>query len=276
MLAMSKKKVMLEKKYRKYVILCAVAAVVIIGGVMIRNSFAEFEYEGLSDKADYPAAEYDMNKFYQNKHNMRAYKDGIRKSRSGIDVSVHQHNIDWEKVKKSGVEFAMIRLGYSDNAEGNIYMDEKFEDNIKEAKKAGIDVGVYFFSQATNSDEAVTEAEYVLKHIKHKGVTMPVAFDMEPINEYDRISDLSMVEKTEIADAFCQVIKRQGYDPVIYGNPWWINKSLDLSYLTDYDIWLAHYDVATDFPWHFKMWQYTDQGIIDGIDGPVDLDVYFK
>ncbi len=147
---------------------------------------------------------------------------------------------------------------------------------VAAAKAAGVDVGVYFFSQAITVDEAMEEARFVLKHIRFHGVTYPVAFDMEPVDGDDRISGLSKAEKTEIADAFCQVIKANRFKPVIYGNPTWLRKNIKLDYLTDYELWLAHYTDETDFSSKYLMWQYTDAGLVDGIDGYVDMNLYFK
>ncbi|MDO4396110.1 MAG: glycoside hydrolase family 25 protein [Clostridia bacterium] len=232
-------------------------------------------YDGLGDKLEYEESPYNMDYLYTGNEG-KIYDDGTYRSRRGIDVSVFQGDIDWEKVKQSGVEFAMIRLGFSSSADGEIHMDTKFKQNLKGAKAAGIDVGVYFFSQATTTDEAIKEAKYVLKHIRFKGVKYPVAFDMEPVDKDDRIKDLTRAEKTAIADAFCQVIKNSRFEPIIYGNPTWLRKNIDLGYLTDYDLWLAHYTDATEFSGKFVMWQYTDSGRIDGIDGYVDQNLYFE
>lgn len=235
------------------------------------------KYDGLGESREYPASQIDMSKFYQDKNNFRVYRSGLTKGIPGVDVSEHQGTIDWEKARNAGVQFAMVRLGYRTSSSGEIHIDSMFEANMEGLKKANIPKGVYFFSQATTPEEAIEEAHYVVKNIKNKGINMPVAYDMEPVNlESDRISEMSVEQKTEVADAFCKYIKKSGYEPLIYGNPTWIYNHLDLSRLTDYDIWLAHYNGSTDFPYKFKMWQYNEQGLVDGIPGNVDLDIYFK
>lgn len=230
-------------------------------------------YDGLGLRHSVPENYYDMSAFSQ-KGGRLYYEDDTYTSLTGIDVSYYQKEIDWEKVKEDGVDFAMIRLGYRGSESGEIRMDSRFKENIKGARRAGLDVGVYFFSQATSTDEAIEEARYVVRHIRGKGVHYPVAFDMEPVSgESDRISGLTAEERTQIADAFCKVIERNGYTPMVYGNPHWLETRLELGYLTDYDTWLAHYTEQTEYPYDFRIWQYSDRGRVDGIEGRVDLDI---
>lgn len=259
--------------FRIKIIIVAVALAMFVSTVTVFYIILG-SYDGLGMRQSIPENDYNMNYLYEEGGFLR-YEDDNYESAVGIDVSYYQKDIDWEKVKAAGADFAIIRLGYRGYETGELVLDEYFRENLREAKDAGLDVGVYFFSQATTTSEAIKEARFVIRHIRGKGVTYPVVFDMEPIEGADRITDLTVEEKTEIADAFCQVIERNGYTPMIYGNPQWLNDNLDLSYLTDYDIWLAHYAETTDFPYCFKMWQYTQSGKIDGIKGDVDLDIYF-
>ena len=244
---------------------CTITAVYLILG----------NYDGLGLRQNIQKNAYDMSQVYE-KDGFLHYDDGTYQSVTGIDVSVYQKKIDWEKVKAAGVDFAIIRLGYrSYDEDGELALDSKYKENLRGAKKAGLDVGVYFFSQAKTTAEAIKEARYVVRHIRGKGITYPVVFDMEPIDGADRITDLNAEEKTEIADAFCQVIERNGYTPMIYGNPQWLRKHVNLEYLTKYDTWLAHYADETDYPYAFKMWQYSHTGKVNGIKGHVDLNMYF-
>lgn len=231
-------------------------------------------YDGLGLPQGLEKNNYDMDNL-AGEDGFLVYEDDSYSSLKGIDVSYYQNEIDWEKVKKTGIDFAVIRLGYRGSEEGDLYTDSRFRENLKEAQKAGIKVGVYFFSQAVNVEEAVEEAKYVIRRIRGKNIDFPVVFDMEPVSNDDRISDLTVMEKTEIADAFCQIIELNGHDAMIYGNPHWLKTSLDLSYLTDYAVWLAHYTEATDYPYEFAMWQYTDSGKVEGISGKVDLNLFF-
>lgn len=232
------------------------------------------KYDGLGLKMPVKETVYDMsNLYYENGRAM--YEDEGYQSISGIDVSEFQGSIDWKAVKDDGIDFVMIRLGFRGSETGKLVLDSRFKENLKGAKRVGLDVGVYFFSQAVTPKEAIEEARYVMKHIRGKGVHYPVAFDMEPIDGTERAAKLKKEEKTAIADAFCQVIDRNGHTPIIYGNPKWMRKHIDLSYLSDYDKWLAHYDEKTSYKSDFSMWQYTDSGTVDGIDGPVDMNLYF-
>lgn len=231
-------------------------------------------YGGLGELKDIPLNEYSMDSIYTD-NGIRFYEDDSYQSVAGIDVSYHQNSIDWEKVKASGVDFAMIRVGYRGYETGEIVLDSMFNENISGARKAGLDVGVYFFSQAITPEEAIEEARFTVRHIRGKGVRYPVAFDMEPINGADRITHLTTEEKTQIADAFCNVIDRNFYTPMIYGNYYWLQNDIELEYLTEYDTWLAHYAEETSYPYKYKFWQYTETGTVPGVDGYVDINICF-
>lgn len=232
-------------------------------------------YSGLGAQADIPANayEYALSLTYDEEGWLH-YEDEKYISLQGIDVSAYQKEIDWKKVKEAGAEFAMIRLGYRGYLDGSLQMDSYYEANISGAHSAGIKVGVYFVSQATSVEEAVEEAKFVLKQIRGKHVTCPVAFDMEPVAEGEKIATLTSEERTVIADAFCDIIEKNGYTPVIYGNPTWFTNYVDISYLTERNFWLAHYTYQTDYPYAHVMWQYTEKGKIDGIEGYVDLNLW--
>ncbi len=131
--------------------------------------------------------------------------------------------VNWKKVKAAGVDFVIIRLGYRGyDEDGDLALDSKFKRSSQRSKEAGLDVGVYFFSQAKTTDEGSEKRDLWSDISGGKGITYPVVFDMEPIDGADRITDLNAEEKTQIADAFCQVIDRNGYTPMIYGNPQWL------------------------------------------------------
>lgn len=234
-------------------------------------------YPGLPAEGGFPTTVIYPEYFYRDEYNFLAYEDDTYYTRRGIDVSEHQGEIDWEAVRESGVEFAMIRLGYSASYSGNMYLDKYFEANYEGAKAAGIEVGVYYFSQAINVEEAIEEAKLVCENIKDKDITMPVAYDMEPVSwtTDDRIHVLGMPEITEITDAFCTIIENHGYETVVYGNPSWIFNNVNLSLLPERNIWMAHYTENPSFPYKYVMWQYSSTGIIGGIDTLVDLDLLF-
>ncbi|OUQ82335.1 hypothetical protein B5E43_00735 [Flavonifractor sp. An100] len=202
---------------------------------------------------------------------------GDAASHIGVDVSAHQGEIDWERVAASGVEFAMIRVGYRGYTAGNIYQDAYFEANINGALDAGLQVGIYFFSQATTVSEAREEALQTLEWIEDYDITYPVVFDWERVDsDSSRTKDTTGTVVTACAKAFCTVVEEAAYTPMTYGSPSKVGKDLHLSELTDYAFWLAHYTTGwqpTSFQYFFNMWQYSSNGSVDGIDGRVDLNL---
>lgn len=204
--------------------------------------------------------------------------DGEELTRTGVDVSSHQGSIDWESVAADNIQFAMLRIGYRGSTEGGIRADELFETNLRGAQNAGLDVGVYFFSQAINVDEAREEAAFVLQQLKEAGVTklnLPVAFDLEPSPDYSgRADNLSPAETNAIARAFCATIQEAGYRVIVYGNKVDLDR-FDLVSL-DEPIWLAQYVDQPDVNFNFLIWQYTSTGQVNGITGSVDLNLDFS
>ena len=226
--------------------------------------------------------------------------NGMRK---GIDVSAHQQVINWDLVKTSGVEFALIRVGYRGWGSGSIIEDKYFERNISEAKRVGIKVGVYFYSGAINTSEAIEEAQFVLNKIRNYSLDYPIAFDFEDFeNTESRYYKLDKNQRTDISIAFLEMVKRHGYTPMMYGNPNYFNNEryFDTSRLvTQYKVWLAHYYWAdsarnqysdfvnflasgkkTEYSYEGKqgtidMWQFSSEGIISGINGRVDLNISY-
>lgn len=208
------------------------------------------------------------------------YKEnGKVKSYCGVDVSRYQGDIDWGALKSQGVDFAMLRVGgrgYSED--GSLYEDEMFEKNAEAAKKAGINVGVYFFSQAVNEQEGIEEADFVLNKISKFKISYPVVFDWEVIGTESARSDAATVDGlTSAAKAFCDKVSSKGYTPMIYSNENCFYFKYDLSKLKGIDLWLVDYDSdIPDFYYNYTMWQYSYTGTLDGIDGDVDLNISFK
>jgi len=195
-------------------------------------------------------------------------------AKAGIDVSAYQKEIDWSAVSADGIDFAILRLGYRGYTEGGLFLDKAFERNIQGALDAGLEVGVYFFSQAVTPEEAEEEAGYVLSALEGYDITYPVAFDWEPISDSGaRTAGLDGGVLTRCAAAFCQKIEEAGLRPAVYFNQSLGYLRYDLRELTDYDLWLAEYDDKPDFYYHFDLWQYTHTGRVAGIEGDVDLDL---
>lgn len=194
----------------------------------------------------------------------------------GIDVSSWQYDIDWEAVAGAGAEFAIIRIGYRGSESGRINPDKYAQANLEGAAAAGLDIGVYFFSQALTREEAEEEAYYVLDVIKDLNITMPVVFDWERIRgDQSRSNEMDRRTLTDCALTFLETIEMAGYDAMIYFNP---HQSRNLYYLEElkqYDFWLASYTDRMDFPYKVQMWQYTETGKIPGIETDCDFNVYF-
>lgn len=205
------------------------------------------------------------------------YEQDGKQAAIGIDVSAYQGEIDWQQVADSGVEFAMIRLGYRGYSQGVIMPDKNFEQNLRGALDAGLEVGVYFFSQAVSVWEAEEEAQYVLDAIQGYDVTYPVAFDWEFIaGDTARTDGMGPEAITRCAGAFCDMIREAGYHPVVYFNQDLGYLSYQLDRLTDYTFWLAEYNARPSFFYHFDLWQYTHTASVPGIEGNVDMNLAFR
>ena len=196
-------------------------------------------------------------------------------SQFGIDVSYWQGDIDWKQVKDAGVEFAIIRVGWRGSEQGLLDIDEYAQQNYEGAKAAGIKVGCYFFSQSISPEEAVEEAEYVLSLIEDWQVDMPVVYDWEYISADSRTGNMDARLLTDCTKAFCERIRQAGYTPMIYFNADQSHKQMYLEELTDYPFWLAMYESEMNYPYKIDMWQYSNTGTVPGIDGNVDLNLYF-
>ena len=197
-------------------------------------------------------------------------------SRKGIDVSKHPGEIDWQQVAADGVEYAFIRVGLRGYGTGKLVEDEYFEQNITGALGAGIKVGVYFYSQAVNETELLEEANFVLEKIAPYRVECPVVYDVEKVSGAEgRMNSLTVEERTNLTLLFCQTIENAGYKPMIYHNMEMGALMLDLSALEEYDKWFAYYNQDFYYPYQYEIWQYTDSGTVNGIEGPVDLNISF-
>lgn len=240
----------------------------------ITNSAGEEEWIRINE--DLPKHSYDFTKLVKQAEFMKYMEDGKEISFIGVDLSKYQEYVDFTKLKKAGVDFCMLRVGARGYGTGQLVLDPYFQENIKRASDAGLEIGVYFFSQAITVEEAEEEADMVLDYIGEYEVNYPVVFDMEYIqNDTSRVESLTGEERTKIAEAFLYDIELAGYTPMIYGKKEWLLKEIDLSQLEDYDIWLAQYEEIPDFPYQFTMWQYTNQGKVDGVSGKVDLNICF-
>lgn len=221
-----------------------------------------------------PRNKYDKTKFIK-KQNKMTYQDKKLKYRLGIDVSYHQGKIDWNKVKNAGYKFVFLRIGYRGyGKEGTLNEDSMFEEYYAGAKKAGLDIGVYFFAQAINETEAREEADFVLKLLKKRKLNLPVVYDPESILEDEaRTDDVTGEQFTKNTVAFCEKIKKTGYKPMIYCNMMWEAYKLDFTKIKKIPVWYADYSAQPQSPYHFSIWQYSDETKVSGVKGNCDVNI---
>ena len=276
----------MQKKSRinKKIVAAAVVIVVVFLVLAINKNIKDREreritYDGLGEETEeqnYPVSGLNQDYYFTDECGFKGYDDGSTTYKRGIDVSEHQGEIDWVKVKEAGVQFAYIRAGFRTYDHGNLREDICFRYNIENAIANDIDVGVYFFSQAINVEESIEEARFVVDLIKDYDISLPVAHDMEDIAwAASRIDILDRDTKTEIADAFCAIIENYGYDSIIYANASWLLTELNIFKLSGRKIWLANYTDKTLYPFRYEFWQYSDSGTIEGIPEKVDLDIMY-
>ncbi len=194
----------------------------------------------------------------------------------GIDVSKWQGDIDFEKVKDAGVEFVILRMGVMKDKDTPLAMDNTFENNYKKAKEVGLKVGVYIYSEATTIDTATENAKFVIDNLKGDKLDFPVCFDWESWAYFNKL-EINLHMLNEMYDTFNKELENAGYTTMLYASENYLNNTW-LS-LKDYTIWIAKY--STKMPSlksnnGYILWQNTDKGRVDGIEGNVDLDIYYK
>ena len=196
-------------------------------------------------------------------------------AKKGVDVSRYQGEIDWEKVRGSGVDFAFLRAGFRGYGSGALQEDETFVPNALAASAQGIEIGAYFFSQAVTEDEAREEADLVIGLLDGQKIAYPIVYDVERVSG-GRMSSLSQEKMTDICLAFCNRISEAGYTPMIYGNMETFLLMLDMKRIEGIEKWLAFYNNDFYFPYDYSIWQYSASGSVEGIEGKVDLNLDLK
>lgn len=208
---------------------------------------------------------------------MKYYIDNKCVSFLGADISESDAYVDFNKLKKAGISFVMIKAGARGHEDGKITIDGYLSDNLKRATDAGLSIGLYFESLAITEKEAKTEAEAIIKEIGDYEIDYPIAYMMMGTEDgTSRTDKLSRSEKTAIVKAFCKAIKTKGFTPIIYGDKARLIKYYDLSKLGDYDVWLSQTDTdIPDYPYCFNIWQYNISGSIEGIAKDAHLNISF-
>lgn len=201
----------------------------------------------------------------------------------GIDVSEHNKTVDFNKVKADGIDFVYVRVGYTGYTKKKFSLnyDPYYQKNITNALAAGLQVGVYWYSQALNEGEALQEANKLLDVIGSYNITMPVVYDYEfaGVGEDGRLdsANLSKAQMTANSLTFLNRVSQMGYTPCLYANYSFLKNRVNASQISSIaKIWLAHYNTSTDYPGDYEYWQYTSDGRVNGISGRVDMNVWYQ
>lgn len=223
-----------------------------------------------------PRHEYAAENFTVSENNIITYtENGETVSKMVLDVSQHQGTIDWAQVAAFGVDAAIIRVGIRGYGSGALVLDERFVENMEGATAAGLEVGVYFFSQAINETELLEETEFIFEAIAPYNITYPVVIDVEKIeNDTARADALGASERTALVRLFCDTVAARGYTPMIYGNTYSLFSMLEIENIQDYEIWYAFYNDYLYYPYPVRMWQYTANATVPGIEGVADLNIW--
>ncbi len=241
------------------------------------GTYPDCEFIKITDK--YARNDYDVEEFYidDDSDYMYYHTNGQRTSRLAIDVSSFQSDINWTEVKNSGIDVAIVRIGYRGYESGVIMLDDMYNAHMTGAEAAGMELGVYFFTQATSYEEGVEEAQFVLANLGNYNITQPIVIDTELIETGEaRANGIDSTARTDAILGFCDTIRNAGYTPMIYANRNWYALNIDMSRLGDYALWLAYYSNQPDFPYMYYGWQYTNEAIVPGMENPADLNVWFR
>lgn len=189
----------------------------------------------------------------------------------GIDVSKWQEDINWEEVKEEGIEFAIIRMGYQTEYDGEYVIDPYFEDNIKGAKEVGLPVGIYFYSYAKNVNQAKEQAEWVKENLKDYEIDLPVAFDWESWTSFNT-TGMSFNTINKVANTFLDILQEAGYNGMLYSSKNYLEK---IWYPTEHETWLAQYNKRSTYEGDYSIWQMSESGRVQGVKGDVDIDIMY-
>lgn len=223
-----------------------------------------------------PKNDYDHTAFVLQSGRMSYYSDGKVVSYLGMCVDKYDDYVDFNAARNDGIDFVMLRVGARGYGTGSITLDEYYADNLARASQAGLDIGLYFTSQAVTAEEAAEEAVALVSAIADYRVTYPLAIDIGFVsNDTSRIEKLTKTEKTAIIRTFADAIKAAGYTPAIHADKEFLIKEIDLSKFTDVDIWLDNPGDLPDYPYAFTMWEYSDNASVDGVSGYSDLTISF-
>ncbi|MDD2505385.1 MAG: glycoside hydrolase family 25 protein [Bacilli bacterium] len=201
---------------------------------------------------------------------IQIYKD--KNISYGIDISSWQEEVDFKKVKEAGASFVMIRIGFQRSSTRELSIDKYYEQNIKEAKKAGLKVGVYLYTEASSINEAKNHATWVLNKLNKLSLDLPIVFDWEDFSNF-RKHKISLYQLNEMANIFIKTVVNSGYEGMIYSSKTYLENFWNN--INNYPVWLAHYTEKTDYKGDYIMWQLSNIGKIPGINAPVDINIMY-
>ena len=250
-----------------------IIVVVILLGIVLACLFSCSAKKTKGINVTQKALTLDDSKWITTEDDRRIYDDDKYTTYCGIDVSEWTGEIDWERAKNDGIQFAIMRVGYRGYETGKFVYDTNLRHYLKGAVEAGVDCGVYFVSQAINEMEAREEADMILEQVYGIPLTMPIYIDLEAAGGPARTDTLTSEDYTKIVNAFCERVEENGFRGGIYSNETWITRHLDWNNLSQWDLWFAKYTPipATDFL--FNVWQYSESALIDGIENQCDINI---
>ncbi|MBP5554642.1 MAG: hypothetical protein J6X94_07205 [Lachnospiraceae bacterium] len=223
-----------------------------------------------------PKNDYDYTNLVSQSGRMAYYTDSRVTSYLGVSIDKYDDYVDFGLLRDDGIDYVMVRVGVRGYGTGTITLDDYYTDNISRANQAGLDVGIYFSSQAITPEEAMEEAVALIAVAQENKVTYPLAIDIGFIlNDTSRIEGLTKTEKTAIIRTFADTIKEAGFNCVIHADKEFLIKEIDLSKFSDVDIWLDNNGDLPDYPYAFTMWEYASNGSVNGISGPADMSISF-
>lgn len=232
------------------------------------NNKNDYDYGQALNLGDIDIDLIDMNRdFY-------SYIKPDYKTIIGVDLSEHNQDVDFKKLKDQGIEFVFLRIGWRGYLQPDIHLDKRFEEYYTNAKEVGMDIGVYFFSQAINEEEAIEEANFVISELKNKKINTYVVYDCESVEEKDaRTKSLTKQQATANARKFLSIISDYGYFPMLYTNYDWTKNYYDSQILSEYPVWFAQYSRSPQYKGNHIIWQYASNMVVDGINGKDGTDL---
>lgn len=223
-----------------------------------------------------PKHNYDFTNLISKDQKLEYYSNGKKISSLGVELSRYHDNVDFYQLKQNGIDFVMLRVGARGYKTGELKLDENFQEHLKKASDAGLQIGLYVYSQAITVEEAEAEAQLILDQIGEFQISYPIAIDMEFVeNDNSRVASLTRDERTTISAAFVNKIKEANYTAMIYGNTEWLVKRIDLSKFIDCCICLHEEKDMPDYPYQFEMWHYSQKGEVPGVEGFVNMNLSF-